>query len=168
MNDVSGFLPQPERRLITSRREYLEGMDFVVAAARRELAIFDPDLRLLELNNPDRAALLEAFLAADRDNRLAIAVHDPDPIRLGCPRLMTLLGQHRAKIAIHRTEGDAARAQDCFVLADAEHFVRRGVAAQSRGAIVLHDPKEGHLMHERFAEIWQSSVMAISATTIGL
>jgi hypothetical protein len=81
---------------------------------------------------------------------------------------VSLLAQHASAIAIHETEGEATRAQDCFVLADAEHFVRRGVATQPRGAIGLHDQREGRLMHDRFEELWTSSVLAISATTLGL
>jgi hypothetical protein len=168
MNDVSGFLPRPERRLITTRREYLDGADLVLALARREIVVFDPDLALLEINDAARIARLASFLAAGQDNRIAIAVHDPDPIRIRYPRLVSLLAQHPDKVAIHRTEDDAARAQDCFVLADAEHFVRRAVAAQGRGSIVLHDQKEGRPMRDRFGEIWQSSVLAISGTTLGL
>jgi hypothetical protein len=168
MNDVTGFLPQPERRLITTRREYLEGLAVVIALARRELALFDPDLKSIDMNTAARMEQLGAFLTCNRDARLRIVVHEPDAIRRSCPRLIALLAQHADAIAIHRTEGEATRAQDCFALADAEHFVRRGVAAQPRGAVGLNDQKEGRLMHERFEEIWTSSVPAISATTLGL
>ena len=58
--------------------------------------------------------------------------------------------------------------QDCFVLADMEHFVRRPVAAQSRGVFTLNEYQDARLMRERFDEIWQSSVPAIPATTLGL
>jgi hypothetical protein len=168
MNDVTGFLPQPERRLITTRREYLDGMALVIGLARREIALFDPDLAAIDMNSAARMEQLGAFLAGNRDARLRIVVHDADGVRRDCPRLLSLLAQHAGAIAIHETEGEAQRAQDCFVLADAEHFVRRGVAAQPRGAIGLHDQREGRLMHDRFEEIWTSSVLAISATTLGL
>lgn len=169
MNDViGGFLPQPERRLITTRAEYLDGLARVIGLARRELVLFDPDLASIGMNTVERIAALSAFLSASADARLRIVVHDPDGIRRDCPRLLVLFAQHAAAMAIHRTEDDAARAQDCFLLADGEHFVRRGVARQARGAIGLHDQKEGRLMQERFEEIWTSSTQAISATTLGL
>jgi hypothetical protein len=57
--------------------------------------------------------------------------------------------------------------QDCFVLADMEHFVRRPVAAQP-AASTLNEYQDARLMRERFDEIWQSSVPAIPATTLGL
>jgi hypothetical protein len=169
MNDVTGgFIPQPERRLITTRREYLDGMTLVIGLARREITVFDPDLAAIQMNSAERIGQLEAFLAGNPDARLRIVVHQAEGIRRACPRLVSLLAQHASAIAIHETEGEATRAQDCFVLADAEHFVRRGVATQPRGAIGLHDQREGRLMHDRFEELWTSSVLAISATTLGL
>jgi hypothetical protein len=168
MNDVTGLLPQPERRVITTRLEYLQGLALVIGLARREIAIFDPDLAAVDMNSAARLDQLAAFFAASRDARLRIVVHDPDTLRRSCPRLLSLLALHANAIAIHQTEGEATRAQDCFALADAEHFVRRGVAAQARGAIGLNDQREGRMMHERFEEIWQSSVLAVSAKTLGL
>jgi hypothetical protein len=143
-------------------------MEVILTLAHRELAIFDPDLALLGINSPPRIALLQAFLGGTRDRRLRIAVHDDEHVKQFCPRLIDLLVLHRSRIAIHRTEGEAARIEDCFVLADAEHCVRRRVARQGRGAVGLHDAQEGRALHGRFEEIWQSSVPSVSATTLGL
>lgn len=169
MSDTLAHLdPQPARRVITVRSEYLAAFDDLVAHVRRELRIFDPDLVQLELNAPDRVENLRRFLIANRDNRLYMAVHDPDHLARHMPRMMDLLAQIGGKIAVHRTEGDAARVQDCFVLFDAEHVIRRPVAIQSRGVVLTDDQKEAHAMRERFDEIWQSSVPAVSATKLGL
>lgn len=169
MDDTLAHLvPQPARRVITLRSEYLAAFDELVAHVRRELRIFDPDLAQLELNAPERVESLRRFLVANRDNRLYIAVHDPDLLMRAMPRMMDLLGQLSTNIAVHRTEEDAARAQDCFVLVDAEHVIRRTVAAHPRGIVLTDDQKEAHAMRERFDEIWQSSVPAVSATRLGL
>lgn len=168
MSDLDKILPQPVRRLLTTRREYLEAFDDLVANARRELRIFDPTLEGLELNAPERNERLRKFLLASRDNRLYIALHDPEHLTRHSPRTMELLVQFSAAIAVHQTEGEAARVQDCFVLADLENFVRRPVASQTRGTYVLNEFKDGRLMRERFDEIWQSSFQAVSATRLGL
>jgi hypothetical protein len=169
MDDTLAHLvPQPTRRVITLRSEYLAAFDELVAHVRRELRIFDPDLGQLELNIPERVEGLRRFLTANRDNRLYIAVHNPDHLTRSVPRMMELLAQLGTNIAVHRTEADAARAQDCFVLFDAEHVIRRPVAAQPRGVVLTDDQKEAHAMRERFDEIWQSSVPAVSATKLGL
>lgn len=168
MDDLAKILPQPERRLIGSRSEYLAAFDALVAGLRHELRVFDPDCVQLELNVPARADALRRFLLAGRDNRLLVAVHDADHIRKHSPRFMRLLTEFSASISIHQTEGDATRAQDCFVLADMGHFVRRPVAAARRGVYSINDYQESRLIRERYDEIWQSSFPAVSATSLGL
>jgi hypothetical protein len=168
MSDLDSPEFQPERHLFTSRADYVAGFAQVLGLARHELRIFDPDLTQLPLNTPDTLDVLRDFLARRRDNRLYIALHNPELVARRMPRLMSLLGMFGASMLIHQTEGDAARVQDCFVLADHHHFVRRLVCAQPRGVLVLNDQKEAHKMAERFDEIWQSSVPAVSASTSGL
>lgn len=166
--DLAKVIPQPRREVLTSRRQYLEAFDGLLALVRRELRVFDPDGTQLELNAPARNAALRQFLLASPDSRLYLVVHDPEHLKRSCPRMIDCLRDFSAAIAIHQSEGEAARVQDCFVLADSEHFVRRPVAAQPRGVYTLNDYKDARLMRERFDEIWQSSVSAVSATTLGL
>lgn len=167
-DDLALLLPQPKRRLIDTRSEYVAAFDELVAGVRRELRVFDPDGVQLDLNATVRAERLRQFLLASRDNRLYFVVHDPDYLQRHCSRLMRLLAEFSAVIAIHQTEGEATRAQDCFVLSDLEHFVRRPVAAATRGAYAINEFNEARAIRERFDEIWQSSFPTISATTLGL
>ena len=159
---------QPERRIISSRTEYLDAFDRLVELAERELRIFDPDCFGLEINSPRKCELLRAFLLRGRNNRLYIAVHDTEYLRNHCPRLLELLQRFGDRMFIHQTQGEAARVQDCLVLADRLHFVRRPVHAQPRGTFVLNDEKESQGMNMRFSEIWESAFPAVSATTSGL
>ena len=78
------------------------------------------------------------------------------------------MGSYTAGIRILRTQGDAAKVQDCFVLADDNHLVRRPVTTQPRGVLVINDPKECQPMRERFDEIWESCVPGVSVNTTGL
>jgi hypothetical protein len=167
MTDASA-LPQPERLLFSTRREYRDAFDRLVALAERELRIFDADFSDLEINSPQKSELLRAFLLRSRTNRLYIAVHDAEYIRNRCPRLIELLRQFSDRMFIHQTEGEAARVQDCFVMADKLHVLRRPVRSQPRGSLKLGDEQEGLGMHLRFSEIWDSSVPAVSASTAGL
>ena len=82
--------------------------------------------------------------------------------------MITLLGSYPSGVLIFQTRGDAAKVQDCFVLADGNHLVRRPVTRQPRGVLVINDPKECQPMRERFDEIWESSVPAVSVNTTGL
>ncbi len=168
MSDLDSPEFQPERHLFNSRAEYTAGFEQVLGLARNELRIFDPDLTQLPLNTAASLEVLREFLARRRDNRLFIALHSPELVMRRMPRLMGLLGMFSASILVHQTEGDAARVQDCFALADHDHFVRRLVWTQPRGVLVLNDQKEAHKMAERFDEIWQSSVPSVLASTSGL
>lgn len=160
--------PTAERKLIASRSEYQLAADRIIAMAKQDLRIFDPDLEQFRLETPTRIDALRQFLSRSRDNRIWIAVHNPEFIKRHCPRLISLLGSYSGFIAIYRTLGDASLAQDCFVLADRLHVVRRPVAKQSRGVLLINDPKEGQGMHGRFCEIWESSESGASANTSGL
>mgnify|MGYP003352775544 CR=1 FL=1 len=111
---------------------------------------------------------MQRFLRRSVDCRLYISVRDPEFIRRNCPRLISLLTRFSATMFIWQAEGEAARVQDCFVLADRDHLVRRPVAKQPRGVFILDDPREGLGMFERFQEIWETSVPAVSASTSGL
>ena len=158
----------PERRLITLKSEYRQAVGRLLPLVQRELRIFDPDLAELELHTESNVRLLRDFLVRSRNNRLYIALHDVGFVSHRAPRLMGLLGTFSANMAIYRTTGDAARVQDCFLLCDELHLVRRGVAAQGRGAVYLNDPHEARAMRERFDQIWESSFLAVTPGQVGL
>ena len=160
--------PAPSRTLITSAAEYAAALIRLIDAAREELRFFDPDGRQLDLNAPARIAALERFVAGGPHRRIRLAVHDTEHLTRDCPRFLELLRLHAERIAVNRTEGDAARAQDCFLIADRLHCVRRPVARQPRGVLIIDDTHEVAAQGERFEEIWASSAGAVTGTTLGL
>jgi hypothetical protein len=151
-----------------SRREYLAAFDDLTQRSRRALRIFDSDGAQLALNRPACADRLRTFLLASRDNRLLVALHSVDHLRKHCPRFIALVAQFSFAISVHQTEDQAARAEDCFVLADTEHFVRRPVATAARGGYAINEAREAREIRGRFDEIWQSSFPAVTAATLGL
>jgi hypothetical protein len=160
--------PAPQRRLLTSKREYLEGLDHLLQLATRELRIFDPDLSQLGLHAPDRAAVLRAFLQGHPTHTIDVVVRDPDFLTRHSPRLMALLSSFPQGIRVRQSGGEALKAQDCFVLADDSHLVRRPVAEQPRGVIILNDAKDCRSIYERFGEIWEDSPIPITPGVSGL
>lgn len=158
----------PERTLLETTGDYLGGFNRLLGLARRELRIFDPDLSRLDMNSTRRIETLTRFLRKDRTRVVYIALHDIEHVSRHCPRLITLMGSYTPGIQIFRTQGDAAKVQDCFALADDDHLVRRPVTTQPRGVLIINDPKECQPMRERFDEIWESSVAAVSVNTTGL
>lgn len=160
--------PAPARQLITTRAEYAAALDALLPMARQSIRVFDPDLLLPAFGDKARIEVLHRFLRANPDATLHIALHDTEAVVRNMPRLIALLQDFPNAIAIYRTEGEARRAQDCFVLVDARHFVRRPVAGQARGVYALEEASEGRQLEERFAQIWEVSEPAVSATHLGL
>ena len=158
----------PERTLLETTSDYLEGFNRLLGLVRRKLRIFDSDLSELNMNSAERIEMLTRFLRQDRTRVVYVALHDIEHVIQRCPRLITLIGSYPAGIQIFRTQGDAAKVQDCFVLADDDHLVRRPVTTQPRGVLVISDPKECQPTRERFDEIWESSLPAVSVNTTGL
>jgi hypothetical protein len=158
----------PARQLLATHAEYVQCFDLLLALATRELRIFDPTLARLELESPARAGQLAAFLEQGAHVRLMIALHDPAPLLSRMPRLRRLCALFTPQVEIRQTLAEAARAQDCFVIADLKHLVRRPVASQPRGAFLCGEPQEAALYRERFDAIWESSEPTASVTTLGL
>ncbi|HWM43825.1 MAG TPA: hypothetical protein VNP36_15420 [Burkholderiales bacterium] len=134
----------------------------------RELRVFDPDGAALRLNEPARIEALAGFLLASRTRRLYLVVHNTDHVTRQCPRLLTLLRRFSHAMQINRTHEEIREVQDCFLLLDSMHYVRRPVAALFRGAMGLGDENEAQALRGRFGEIWAASYPAVSSTTIGL
>jgi hypothetical protein len=168
MDDETKDTVAAQRTLLATKREYLEGFDRLLGLAQRELRVFDPDLAELGLNSAEKIARLREFLQASRTHKLYIAVHDTDFVAKHCPRVLTLLGSFHRQMFIYQTEGEARKAQDCFVLADDTHLVRRSVAKQPRGVAVFNDPKDCGSIRDRFQEIWESSLPGVSPNVTGL
>jgi len=143
-------------------------VDLLLSQDGRELRLFDPDLSRLRLASPARVALFERFLQASRTRRLYIALHDTDFLTKYCPRMLALLARHAHAVQINRTQEEARKAQDSFLVLDALHYVRRPSAQYFRGAIGLNDENEAFAMRGRFGEIWAASSIAVAPTTLGL
>jgi hypothetical protein len=170
MTDTSTENPviAPQYKLITTSQDYVEAAERLINFAQRTLRIFDPDGQQLGLNTHRTCEMLHKFVASDREQRVRIVVHSIEHLSRGAPRFLALLQTFPERIIVNRSEGEALRAEDCFVIADEADCVRRAVAKQRRGALIEHDPAEVSRQIERFEEIWIYSVPGLSATTLGL
>ena len=165
---VEGPEPQPAYRRFDTEADFQSAVGDLLEAGGRELRIFDPDLRSLKVNSPERVAQFADFLAASRTHRLLIAVHDTEPLVRQCPRMMDLIARYNHAIQVNRTYEEIRELQDAFLVLDAHSYVRRPVARFFRGAIGLFDETEALAMRSRFTEIWSASYPAVSGTTLGL
>jgi hypothetical protein len=155
-------------RQVSGLAESKVAIDEVIATAQKSLAIFDYTLGGRGFGDPARIEKLRHFLLAGRAHRLRIALHDPEVLERQEPRLLMLLRQLPASIAIHRTIGQARNATDPFVVADDLSVWHLQHHDQPRAIVALHSPQDAAPLRDRFEEIWELSEPAISATTSGL
>jgi uncharacterized protein YmfQ (DUF2313 family) len=81
---------------------------------------------------------------------------------------LSLQRRFASQLKILLSDGEGQRAEDCFVLADTQHSVRRPVAEQSRGLLRLDDPSESRQLVERFDAILASAQPGIEPSVSGL
>ena len=159
--------PKPQHTPIHGNVEYDAALDDILARAQKSVRIFEQTLGTA-YNSPRRTEALRDFLLANRRNRLQIVVHDAQALDRNCPRLLNLLRAHGHAISIHDTHEAAKAVYDPFTIVDDVHFVHRFHFDEMRGLKAVDDPIGTHAFIERYAEIWECSSPAISATTLGL
>lgn len=160
--------PKPEYERFEGEADFQQAVDRLLAQPVREIRLFDPDLKALRLNSAARIAQLDSFLRGSRTRKIYIAIHDTDHLTRHCPRMLGLLKLFNHAIQINRTHEEIRNLQDSFMVLDAQHYLRRPVAVQLRGAIGLNDETEALAMRSRFLEIWSASYPGVSSTTVGL
>jgi hypothetical protein len=162
-------MPEPSQEIrFDTRTGYLQALDAVLASAKREICIFDPDLKGPDLDSSEHADVLAAFLSGGRDRSLRIVVHNADHVSRYCPRLMSLVRRFSHSLSIRRTPESLSHLADCFALADEGNAAIRFHADYFRGKLLLSLPEATQDWRQRFEALWLESLPAVSATQIGL
>jgi hypothetical protein len=158
----------PAYTLLTSEAEYRQACDTVLGRAKREILIFDRDLRGLQLDHKPRLESLVAFLATDHPRRIRVVLHDPEPLHQQAPRLMQLIARFSHLIDVRQSPDNLRHLADAHLLVDDAHAVRRFHFDQPRSALVLDDPAYVHPWRQRFEELWGLSHPCLQLNTTGL
>lgn len=159
--------PLREEQPLSGVGAYEAALDKLIGMALGRIRLFDRQLNR-SYNSAHRTDCLRQFLLADKANRVAIVVHDSDRIRLDCPRLVTLQRHFAHALSIHRTQSIARGVYDAFCVIDGSHYARRFHFDNPRGVLVLNDADGAGVLVQRFEEIWDASLPAVTGTTLGL
>jgi hypothetical protein len=162
-----GNLPNAEYRRFEGMREYEALVDQFIPQTQRVIRIFDRTLSL-SWNSPERFEALRQFLLSHRSNRLFIVVHDADPIERDRPRMVELVRQFGTAVRIHATLTPAKHVYDPFAIFDANHYLHRFHYRFLRAAQGTNELVGAQQLLDRFAEIWEASILAVSAGSSGL
>lgn len=161
-------MPDSLEESFDTHAAYLKAVDTVLAAAKKEICVFDADAKNLEFDTRARADLIAAFLAGGRDRSLRIVLHELDHATRYAPRLMGLLKRYSHCFSIRQTPAPLRNLSDAFVLADRSGGVIRFHSDHFRGKLLLEHPVEIHDWHQRFEALWLESTPGISASCLGL
>ena len=164
---ATGNLPNAEYRRFEGMREYESLVDDLIPQTQRVIRVFDNSLSP-SWNTPARFEVLRQFLLTHRSNRLLVVVHDADPIPRERPRMVELVQQFGTAVRIHATLTPAKHVYDPFVVFDANHYLHRFHYRFLRAAQGTNDLVGAQQLLDRFSEIWEASVLAVSAGTSGL
>lgn len=154
-------------RRFESLREYEAVTNRLIARTQRTLRVFDRSLSR-QYNTPERFDALNAFLRANRMNRMLAVVHDASGIERDCPRLMLLHKTFGSAIEVRQTLKAARHVYDPFVLADENHYVHRFHYDRMRAAEGIDDVNGASELLDRFAQLWDASAPVALGGTAGL
>ena len=103
-----------------------------------------------------------------RGKRILGCTYGSAQVRRDFPRMVDLVRQFSAAVRIHETLSPAKHVYDPFVVFDASHYVHRFHYRYLRAAHGTNDLIGAQQLLDRYAEIWDASVHAVSAGTSGL
>jgi hypothetical protein len=165
--ETTGNLPNAEYRRFESMLEYETIIDRFIPLTQNVIRVFDKSLSRA-FNSPQRHEALIQFLLASRTNRLTIILHEIETLERNCPRIILLLRQFSHAVSIRQTLRMAKHVYDPFVIFDASHYVHRFHYDHLRAAQGTHDVLGAQQLLDRFDEIQEASVPAVSANVSGL
>jgi hypothetical protein len=154
--------------LFDSEAGFRAAIDLTLAAAQREVRIFDKNLVRLGIEDAAHVALLGRFLAGGAHRRVHIVLHDTGPLESRSPRLLALIRQHNHVIGIRKTPDHLRQISDCWVLADQDHGAIRFHADHPRGRRITAWSAEIEPWWRRFDELWEASEPCSPGAVTGL
>ncbi len=165
MTDNHELIPN---QVVLGERNYEDATALLLAQAKRELKIFDPDLSRGAYQSLRVHELLNDFLARDQKNRLTIIVHDGRFLTSHCPRLVELMKRYSHSMTVYLTDEHARVAQDAFLLADNTDYLHRFHIDHARFKYSQGDALAARPLHERFDQLLQATHSRLSAVAVGL
>ena len=155
-------------QVVLGERNYEDATGLLLAQAKRELKIFDPDLSRGAYQSLRVSELLNDFLARDPMNRLTIIVHDGQFLTSHCPRLIELMKRYSHSMTVYLTDEHARVALDAFVLADTTDYLHRFHIDHARFKYSQGDVIAARPLHERFDQLLDATHSRLSAVAVGL
>jgi len=144
-------------RRLSSLRENREAAVAVAALAKRELALFTPDLEPLLYDQEEFLGVVRALATRSRFSRIRIVCLDSGPSVRAQHRFIALTQRFSSYIEVRRASRDHAGLTDTFLVADETALLYRPLYSRYEGYADLNSPTEARQRLKGFEEIWQQA-----------
>jgi hypothetical protein len=158
----------PTHRILRERGEIAAQIATLVSQARREIALFAPELEPALFNTAALDHALAGFAIAHRHNRARLLVEDTQQAVRDNPRLVEL-ARRLSEFVELRQVGEAHRGRrELFVLVDRTGYLYQRELARPECQLDLHGRREAIELAQRFQEMWDRSEPIATIRTAGL
>lgn len=154
--------------ILMGEQDYARAIQIVLRQAEQQLCIFDQDLSRGEFASLETYNILQQFLSQHARSELTIILQDTRFFEQNCPRLHHLLQTYSHKMTVYETNQTVKHAKDCFVLADAQHYIKRIHIDQARFKYALNDALNTEQLNNRFDELREATHYPLAVTQLGL
>jgi hypothetical protein len=170
MNDTAGQneAPAAPPRTLRDRAEIAAQIATLTAQARREIAIFAPELDPTWFNTPALDHALAGFVAQHRHNRARFLVENARQIVADNSRLVARARQFSEFLEIRRVGEQHAGQQELFVLVDRTGFLHQRDLGRPECLLDLNNRRHAVELVQRFQEMWDHSEPISDIRTTGL
>ncbi|WP_341938490.1 DUF7931 domain-containing protein [Marinimicrobium sp. C2-29] len=144
--------------------EHLEGLadfksavDSICARARRDLALFSPDLDAPLFDRDELADALSALARRHRQTRVRLLVRDTRPLIERGHGLVRLAQRLPSKISVRRLTNEIETRAHSFLLCDRDQLLYRNDPEEYRGFVDRKGAAEVRNLREIFDRAWESA-----------
>lgn len=157
-------MPEDDKPSTASSVEHLEelaafqrAVDSICARARRDLALFDPDLDATLFDRAEVASALSALARRHRQTRVRLLVRDTRPLIERGHALVRLAQRLPSKISVRRLTNEIETRAHSFLVCDRDQLLYRNDPEEYRGFRDRKGAAEVKNLREVFDRAWESA-----------
>ncbi|HEU5398288.1 MAG TPA: hypothetical protein VFV77_03340 [Gammaproteobacteria bacterium] len=144
-------------RRLSSLRDNREAAVAVAAVAKRELALFTPDLEPLLYDQEEFLGVVRTLATRSRFSRIRVVCLDSGPSVRAQHRFIGLTQRFSSYIEVRRASRDHAGLTDTYLVADETALLYRPLYSRYEGYADLNAPMEARQRLRSLADIWEQA-----------
>jgi len=153
-------MDKEQTTLFSEQNDLLVHFDNVLLEAKKQILIFDHDLRDLNLTEPMRLKLIENFLNSDKNNKVAIMLETDKWAIKNNQVLADMIVEYPQSILLRLNQTSERLAAASVIIVDGQHAVLRFKENSHQGKCIYNNQKQVMTYHFRFVEVWKKCTVS--------